>query len=168
MSTTQLGISLALPFILIEFCLFQLWMMNIIISLLHMDDISVSPPRYNLPALHPRMSCVSASEELASSGTNKWEKQTVVAHIGFILKLLHRCIPSSMFELEFKPPWSGLIGKAGKQAWERRASTVKQFVEDWEWRLSVLQRLLPSPERQWNWKEALAILRAAPSTLLNL
>lgn len=146
----------------------KLWVMNIIISLLHMDDISISPPWHILAALHPRMSCVSASEELASSGTNKWENQTVVAHIGFILRLLYRCIPSSVFELEFKPPWSGVTGKAGKQAWERRASTVKQFVEDWEWRLSVLQRLLPSPERQWNWKEALAILRAAPSTLLNL
>lgn len=146
----------------------KLWMMNIIISLLHMDDISVSPPRYNLPTLHPRMPGVSASEEPASSGTNKWENQTVVAHIGSILRLLHHCITSSMFELEFKPPWSGIIAKVGKQAWEQRASTVKQFVEDWEWRLSVLQRLLPSPERQWNWKEALAILRAAPSTLLNL
>ncbi|KAH9314132.1 hypothetical protein KI387_022759, partial [Taxus chinensis] len=146
----------------------KLWMMNIIISLLHMDDISVSTTQYSSPYLHSRIPSASSREEFALPSENKRENQSVVAVIGFILKLLYRCLPSAGFELEIKPSWSAVIGGAGKQAWEWRASTVKQFIEDWEWRLSVLQRLLPSPERQWNWKEALAILRAAPSRLLNL
>ncbi|XP_057838551.1 uncharacterized protein LOC131048568 isoform X2 [Cryptomeria japonica] len=145
----------------------KLWMMNIIISLLHMDDISINTNQFKLSYLHARISSASAREELALPSPNKSENQSVVAVIGFILKLLYHSLPSAGFELELKPSWSAVVG-AGKQAWEWRASTVKQFVEDWEWRLSVLKRLLPSPERQWNWKEALAILRAAPSTLLNL
>ncbi|KAL1060150.1 hypothetical protein V6Z11_1Z121800 [Gossypium hirsutum] len=57
---------------------------------------------------------------------------------------------------------------SGRQALEWRISMGKRFIEDWEWRLSILQRLLPLSERPWSWKEALTILRAAPSKLLSL
>ncbi|KAK9698114.1 hypothetical protein RND81_08G083600 [Saponaria officinalis] len=55
-----------------------------------------------------------------------------------------------------------------KQALDWRISNARSFIDDWQWRLSVLQKLLPLPELKWGWKEALAVLRAAPSKLLNL
>ncbi|KAH7856318.1 hypothetical protein Vadar_001014 [Vaccinium darrowii] len=91
----------------------KILMVNIIISLLHMDDLSINPTN-----------CDNAS--------------TVN-------------MPAS-----------------GVQVLDWRISNARRFVEDWEWRLSILQRLLPLSERQWRWKEALTVLRAAPSKLLNL
>ena len=62
----------------------------------------------------------------------------------------------------------GEISTGTRRALEWSISNIKGFVEDWKWRLSVLQRLLPLSGHHWNWKEALVIFRAAPSKLLNL
>lgn len=90
----------------------------------------------------------------------------VVSFTGGLLDILRHNLPT--VGLELGQMLNSDIATAGKQALEWRILNAKHFIEDWEWRLSILQRLLPLSERQWSWKEALAILRAAPSKLLNL
>ncbi|CAL2261912.1 unnamed protein product [Prunus armeniaca] len=72
------------------------------------------------------------------------------------------------FVLEIKVHFSDGVSRGGRQALEWRASIAKHFIEEWEWQLSILQRLLSLSECQWHWKEALTVLRPAPSKLLNL
>ncbi|KAH6757613.1 hypothetical protein C2S51_038761, partial [Perilla frutescens var. frutescens] len=90
----------------------------------------------------------------------------VVSFTGQVLNILRQQLPLSISDLDNS--LDGPISAGGKQALEWRILTSKRFIEDWEWRLSVLQRLLPLSERQWRWKEAQTVLRAAPSKLLNL
>ncbi|CAL9031403.1 unnamed protein product, partial [Prunus brigantina] len=90
----------------------------------------------------------------------------VVSFTGKLLDILHHCLPSTITELDHA--LSDGVSRGGRQALEWRASIAKHFIEEWEWQLSILQRLLSLSERQWQWKEALTVLRPAPSRLLNL
>lgn len=90
--------------------------------------------------------------------------ETAVLFIRQLLDILRHNIPSS----EKENARDENISSGGKEALEWRILNARHFIEDWEWRLSILQCLLPLSERQWRWKEALTVLRAAPSKLLNL
>uniref|UniRef100_A0A1D1Z361 Zinc finger FYVE domain-containing protein 26 n=1 Tax=Anthurium amnicola TaxID=1678845 RepID=A0A1D1Z361_9ARAE len=129
----------------------KIFVLSIIISLLHMNELSATLSHCASPRSY------SASQKLP-------ESTMVVSFTRMLLDILHNNLPSGVPELD----GAGRIAAAAKQALEWRISNVKFFTEDWEWRLSVLQRLIPLSDRPWGWKEALAILRAAPSKLLNL
>ncbi|KAG2699968.1 hypothetical protein I3760_07G212600 [Carya illinoinensis] len=143
----------------------KIFMVNVIISLLHMDDLSRNMAH-----------CVSPERDSESGYTRAWENndlspcnegnKVVIFFTERILDILHRNLPSAVIELE--QALSEGVRTGGRQALEWRVSVAKSFIEEWEWRLSILQRLLPLSERQWGWKEALTVLRAAPSKLLNL
>ncbi|XP_068653631.1 uncharacterized protein [Aristolochia californica] len=133
----------------------KIFMLNIIIALLYMDDISVS-----------LMHCTpSTCNKSIFSTSSEGDGETVVSFMAQLLNILHRNLPTAGSELEQA---LNSIVSIGRQALEWRISNAKLFIEDWEWRLSFLQRLLPLSARNWSWKEALAILRAAPSKLLNV
>ncbi|KAG0600289.1 hypothetical protein M758_11G022200 [Ceratodon purpureus] len=148
----------------------RVWIMGIIVSLLHMDEISVQLPTTKDPFIF----------EPKDTNTEKGEKFTAIAFIQSILKILHQCMPGPSLELDSRGPSasrSGLSrkastqsfsfpGRAAKKAWLKRLELLHQFVDDWNWRIGVLQRLSPSSQRPWQWREALAVLRAAPSTIL--
>lgn len=138
-------------------------MVNIIISLLHMDGLSLnstsSTSSRNLSEL-PTTSSVKQLEAPTQDSVN----ETVVLFIRQLLDILRHNIPSS----EKDNAQDENISSVGKEALEWRILNARRFIEDWEWRLSILQCLLPLSERQWRWKEALTVLRAAPSKLLNL
>ncbi|XP_022729138.1 uncharacterized protein LOC111284627 isoform X2 [Durio zibethinus] len=143
----------------------KILMVNVIISLLHMDDISLNLTH-----------CVSPGRLFEPSAEWGWEhidvttyesgNKMVISFTGLLLDIVRHSLPSSITEEEHAS--NDGLSMSGRQALEWRISMGKRFVEDWEWRLSILQRLLPLSERPWNWKEALTILRAAPSKLLNL
>ncbi|XP_021275656.1 uncharacterized protein LOC110410336 [Herrania umbratica] len=143
----------------------KILMVNVIISLLHMDDISLNLTHCALPGslFEPPAECAGEHIDLTTyEGGNKM----VISFTGLLLDIVRHNLPSSMTE-EGHASNDGLSMSA-RQALEWRISMGKSFVEDLEWRLSILQRLLPLSERPWSWKEALTILRAAPSKLLNL
>lgn len=139
-------------------------MVNVIISLLHMDGISL-----NL------MHCASLGSNSESPSTCQWEhtnvttceggNELVISFTGLLLDILRRNLPLGVID---EHALNDTINTGGRQALEWRISIAKHFIEDWQWRLSILQRLLPLSDRQWRWKEALTVLRAAPSKLLNL
>ncbi|KAD3641724.1 hypothetical protein E3N88_30948 [Mikania micrantha] len=139
----------------------KIMMVNIIISLLHMDDLSrdfsSSPP----PTTHP-----DTSEESGDTCTNEGGNNMVISFTGRLLNILRQNLPLSVADHEIANEGNAPID--GKQALEWRISKAISFIEDWEWRLSILQSLLPLSDRQWKWEEALTVLRAAPSKLLNL
>ncbi|MCI15190.1 hypothetical protein A2U01_0036326, partial [Trifolium medium] len=142
-----------------------IFMVNAIISLLHMDNISA-----NLMHCGSRGSD-SKSSDASSSGNNcstrsEVGNKMVISFTGLLLDILRQNIPSSVVELE--NTLDGGVSTTSRQALEWRMSIATRFIEEWEWRLSILQHLLPLSERQWRWKEALTVLRAAPSKLLNL
>ncbi|XP_023748497.1 uncharacterized protein LOC111896742 isoform X2 [Lactuca sativa] len=142
----------------------KIMMVNIIISLLHLDDLSrdssPSPP----PRTHPDTS--STSEESGDQCTNEEGNTMVVSFTGGLLNILRQNLPSGVTEQEIAI--DGNVPTDGRQALEWRISKARSFIEDWEWRLSILQSLLPLSDRQWKWEEASTVLRAAPSKLLNL
>jgi zinc finger FYVE domain-containing protein 26 len=152
--------------------LVQVWMMGIIVSLLHMDGISIQLPTMNDPFIL----------EARDTNTEKREKFTAIAFIQSILQILHQCMPSASLELDSRgssTSRSGLTrkassqsfsfpGRAAKKAWLKQLELLHQFVDDWNWRIGVLQRLSSSSQRPWQWREALVVLRAAPSTILNM
>ncbi|XP_030548723.1 uncharacterized protein LOC115753985 isoform X2 [Rhodamnia argentea] len=143
----------------------KILMINLIISLLHMDNLSLNLTHCTSPKGHhgsPDSYAWEHTEFTAVEGAN----ETVISFTGFLLDILCRNLPPSLSDQENL--MSGGLSTEGKQALEWRITTSKHFIEDWEWRLSILQRLLPLYERQWSWKEALTVLRAAPSKLLNL
>lgn len=143
----------------------QILMVNVIISLLHMDNISVNLMHCGSPWSNSKLSNTCSSEDgypTRSEGGNKM----VISFTSLLLDILCRNIPSSVIELE--NTLDDGVNTASRQALEWRISISKRFIEEWEWRLSILQHLLPLSERQWRWKEALTVLRAAPSKLLNL
>lgn len=86
----------------------------------------------------------------------------VISFITVLFDILRGSLPSDADLSNYS------AGVGGRKALEWRVSIATRFIEEWEWRLSILQHLLPLSERQWRWKEALTILRAAPSKLLNL
>lgn len=137
---------------------------NIVISLLHIDDIRLSSTQ-----------CVS-SECFSEKGytpdldlgdiATEGEKEIVISFTRQLLDVLRRNLPSHLIEQECQ--LDGNYSADGRQALEWRVSMAKRFIEDCEWRLSVMQHLLPLSERQWGLKEVLSVLRAAPAKLLNL
>ncbi|KAI3812488.1 hypothetical protein L1987_17198 [Smallanthus sonchifolius] len=139
----------------------KIMMVNIIISLLHMDDLSrelsSSPP----PTTHP-----DTSEEIGDPCTNEEGNNMVISFTGRLLNILRQNLPLSVTDQGIAN--DGNVPTDGKRALEWRISKARSFIEDWEWRLSILQNLLPLSDRQWKWEEASTVLRAAPSKLLNL
>ncbi|XP_010249786.1 PREDICTED: uncharacterized protein LOC104592245 [Nelumbo nucifera] len=145
----------------------KIFMVSIIISLLHMDDISLNMERCASAQSYPESPYMSIWDQTDPSTICERGNKMVVSFTGFLLEILHHNLPSGAgFEQDHM--LSSGVTTEGKQAMDWRVSNAEHFIEDWEWRLSILQRLLPLSERQWSWKEALTILRAAPSKLLNL
>lgn len=139
-------------------------MVNIVISLLHIDDIRLSSTqcfssgcfseKSNTPSLDPG--------DLTTEG----EKEIVISFTRQLLNVLRCNLPSHLTDQECQ--LDGNYSDDGRQALEWRVSMAKRFIEDCEWRLSVMQHLLPLSERQWGLKDVLSVLRAAPAKLLNL
>ncbi|KAL0674916.1 hypothetical protein Bca4012_002897 [Brassica carinata] len=125
-------------------------MVNIVISLLHIDDIRLS----------------STSSLDLGDLTTEGENEIVITFTRKLLNVLRRNLPSELIEQECQ--LDGNYSADGRQALEWRVSMAKHFIEDCEWRLSIMQHLLPLSERQWGLKEVLSVLRAAPAKLLNL
>ncbi|GMH10819.1 hypothetical protein Nepgr_012660 [Nepenthes gracilis] len=134
----------------------KILMVNIIISLLHMDDVSPS----GSPGSHFEwpQTCMGDNDDLA---IDEEGNKTVGSFTELLLEILSH-------NLTAEHGLEDSLSSGGRQALEWRISTARSFTEDWEWRLSVLQQLLPLYEHKWRWKEALTVLRAAPSKLLNL
>ncbi|CAN4076572.1 unnamed protein product [Withania somnifera] len=130
--------------------------------------ISMQPITSNLAAWRSNSSESSniSKEQQFEDATQDGRNKTVVMFIGQLVNMLRQYIPSSNSEKENN--WDVNISVGIKEAIEWRIMNAKRFIEDWEWRLSILQCLLPFSERQWRWRESLTILRAAPSKLLNL
>lgn len=143
----------------------QIMMVNVIISLLHMADLSLNLTHCASPGSYSESHYTCASEQIDLT-TCEGGNELVISFTRKLLDILHHCLPSTITELDHA--LSDGINRGGRQAVEWRVSIAKHFIEEWEWRLSILQRLLPLSERQWRWKEALTVLRAAPSKLLNL
>ncbi|XP_075107825.1 uncharacterized protein LOC107781681 [Nicotiana tabacum] len=143
----------------------KILMVNIIISLLHMDGLSLNLTPCASSSSSSESSNISRGQQLEDA-THDGRNKTVVMFIGQLLDILRQYLPSSNSEKENNGEVNMSAGI--KEAIEWRIMNAKRFIEDWEWRLSILQCLLPFSERQWRWREALTILRAAPSKLLNL
>lgn len=90
----------------------------------------------------------------------------VISFITVLFDILRHSLPSDVIQDDDQSNYGASMG--GRKALEWRVSIATRFIEEWEWRLSILQHLLPLSEHLWRWKEALTILRAAPSKLLNL
>lgn len=122
-----------------------------------MDEISVDST--NCPSSqYSSASCEQSNSSSSSEGGSK----LVVTFIDLLLDILHQNLP------ELEQMVDNSVTAVARQALQWRVSNAKHFIEDWKWRLSVLQRLQPLSEHSWNWRQALTILRAAPSKLLNL
>ncbi|XP_062022257.1 uncharacterized protein LOC133738693 isoform X1 [Rosa rugosa] len=143
----------------------KIMIVNVIISLLHMDDQSLNLNHCASPGSYSEAHYTCASEQINLT-TCEGGNELVISFTGKLLEILHHCLPSTIADRDHA--LSDGINRGGRQAVEWRVSIAKHFIEEWEWRLSILQRLLPLSERQWKWKEALTVLRAAPSKLLNL
>lgn len=143
----------------------QIYMVNIIISLLYMDNLQLDLAPDDLLRRHSK-SFNSHSGIQVDVTSSEGGNEMVVSFTGQVLNILRQQLPLSISDLD--DSLDGQVSAGSKQALEWRILTAKRFLEDWEWRLSVLQRLLPLSERQWRWKEAQRVLRAAPSKLLNL
>uniref|UniRef100_A0A804NHJ5 Zinc finger FYVE domain-containing protein 26 n=1 Tax=Zea mays TaxID=4577 RepID=A0A804NHJ5_MAIZE len=136
----------------------KIFMVSIILSLLHMDDcakLSQSVP-----------SECYVSHECHDINIESEGKNVVVYFVGLLLDILRHNLESKGSDTDHLS--STGLSPAGRQALEWRLKHAKHSIEDLDWRLSVLKRLPPLSERQWSWKEALVLLRAAPSKLLNL
>lgn len=130
-----------------------------------MDNLQLESSPHNSvrrPSTSSNLNDGPQAESVSHEGAN----EMVVTFIGQVLDILRHQLPLSPSDLD--NTIDGHISAGGKQALEWRILKAKRFVEDWEWRLSILQQLLPLSERQWRWREALTVLRAAPSKLLNL
>ncbi|XP_022976078.1 uncharacterized protein LOC111476590 isoform X1 [Cucurbita maxima] len=140
-------------------------MVSIIISLLHMNDLSLNMTHCNSPG-SPSSSLYSYLSEQPDFTAFEGRNKMVISFITVLFDILHRSLPSDVIQDDDLSNYGARMG--GRKALEWRVSIATRFIEEWEWRLSILQHLLPLSERQWRWKEALTILRAAPSKLLNL
>jgi len=148
-----------------DFPMMQIFMVDVIISLLHMDNISANSMHCGSQESDSTLTNASSSGN-NSSARNEGGNKMVISFTTLLLDTLRQNIPSSVVELE--NTLDGDVRMTSRQALEWRMSISTRFIEEWEWRLSILQHLLPLSERQWRWKEALTVLRAAPSKLLNL
>ena len=135
-------------------------MVSIILSLLHMDD-SVKLFQAVPSECHVTHEC--HDNNIESEGKNM-----VVYFVGLLLDILRHNLQVKGPDMDHLSSTS--LSSAGRQALEWRLKHAKHSIEDLDWRLSVLKRLHPlsETERQWSWKEALVLLRAAPSKLLNV
>jgi zinc finger FYVE domain-containing protein 26 len=124
---------------------------SIVLSLLHMDD-SIKLPQ----AVHSD----------CDSNTEPEGKNMVISFVGLLLDILRQNVLLKGPDMDQLS--STGLSPAGRQALEWRLKHARHSIEDMDWRLSVLQRLPPLSGRQWSWKEALVVLRAAPSKLLNV
>ncbi|KAL6985379.1 hypothetical protein U1Q18_018755 [Sarracenia purpurea var. burkii] len=143
----------------------KILMANIVISLLHVDNLSLNLMHCASPGENSNFSNICPGE-YADLATFEGGNKMVVFFLGMLLDILRQNLPSSVLEQE--NALSDNVPPDGILVLDWRISNARRFIEDWEWRLSILQRLLPLSERQWRWKEALTVLRAAPSKLLNL
>lgn len=143
----------------------KILMVTIIVSLLHMDDISLNLTNCASPGSYSELDIRSAWERTDLT-TYEGGNKMVTSFIELLLDVLHNNLPSAALEQDHA--LAGGVATGGRQALEWKLSSARHFIDDWEWRLSILQSLLPLSERQWRWKEALTVLRAAPSELLNL
>ncbi|XP_021746280.1 uncharacterized protein LOC110712151 isoform X1 [Chenopodium quinoa] len=138
----------------------KIFMVNIIISLLHVDSISVDFEHCGLAGSNYELSR-AGQQQYDDVNFDKMGNHMAVSIVEFLLDTLRHNLPTEL-TLE-------VTNSSGeREALEWRILNARNFIEDWQWRLSVLQQLLPLPELKWRWKEALTILRAAPSKLLNL
>ncbi|KAL6533903.1 hypothetical protein OROHE_013736 [Orobanche hederae] len=143
----------------------KVYMVNIVISLLYMDNLHIDFAPYD-PMGSPSPSLNAHCGEQDDAVTHEGGNEMVVSFTGRVLDILRQQLPLSISDQDNF--LDGHIFAGSKQALEWRIFKAKHFIDDWEWRLSVLQSLLPLSERKWRWKEALTVLRAAPSELLNL
>ncbi|GAA0138325.1 hypothetical protein LIER_00090 [Lithospermum erythrorhizon] len=143
----------------------KIMMANIVMSLLYMDNLSLNITSSGPPGGISELSNASVLEE-AHATYNEDGNTMVISFTGKLLDILRQNVQSITLGEENLVEVK--LSAGGKQALEWRILNAKSRIEDWEWRLSILQGLLPLSERQWRWKEALTILRAAPSKLLNL
>ncbi|KAG8375537.1 hypothetical protein BUALT_Bualt10G0110000 [Buddleja alternifolia] len=143
----------------------KIYTVNIIISLLYMDNLQIDLESYE-PIGKSSKSFDAEAGGQADVTTHEGGNEMVVSFTGQVLGILRQQLPLSISDLD--NALDGHISAGSKQALEWRILKAKRFIEDWEWRLSILQSLLPLSERQWRWKEALTVMRAAPSKLLNL
>ncbi|GAB2275600.1 hypothetical protein Dimus_010360 [Dionaea muscipula] len=134
----------------------KVFMVNIIISLLHIDDMVASSLPDNI---------------FEGQQTGMEEYDDVISDTGE-MKIVHSFMDSLLDilrqNLSFKVELEDSNSSGEKQALEWRISRARSFIEDWAWRLSILQQLLPLSQQKWGWKQALTVLRAAPSKLLSL
>ena len=142
--------------------------MSIVVDLLHIEETSIQ----SLPnALEMKLNSFLKTRTEASYPENR-QKVTPVLFVRRLLEVLRECLPSHGIELEDQNMNSafprGFTNHSALKAWELKLSNIQHFIEEWEWRLAVLERLTPVSQCQWQWKEALTVLRAAPSTLLNM
>ncbi|XAR70903.1 hypothetical protein NMG60_11027941 [Bertholletia excelsa] len=143
----------------------KILMVNIVISLLHMDNISLNQTQPVSSGSNSEFSNICTGE-YGDLATFEGGNEMVVSFVGLLLDILRQNLPSALLEQE--NALTGNIPVDGMHVLDWRVSIAKCFIEDWEWRLSILQRFLPLSERQWRWNEALTVLRAAPSKFLNL
>ncbi|KAL7122124.1 hypothetical protein ACP275_01G026200 [Erythranthe tilingii] len=143
----------------------KIYTVNNVISLSYMDNLQ-SDLAPSDPLRRPSKSLNAHGGGEADVITHEWGNEMVVSFTGQLLDILRQQLPLSIFDLDNS--LDDHISASSKQAVEWRILKEKRFIEDWEWHLSILQSILPISERQWRWKEALTVLRAAPSKLLNL
>jgi zinc finger FYVE domain-containing protein 26 len=133
-------------------------MVSIILSLLHMDDCE------KLSQAVPSECYVT--HEYHESNIESEGKNMVIYFVRLLLDILSHNLQVKGPDMDHLS--SSSLSPAGRQALEWRLKHAKHSIEDLDWRLSVLKRLQPLSERQWSWKEALVLLHAAPSKLLNV
>nr|CAD1824207.1 unnamed protein product [Ananas comosus var. bracteatus] len=141
----------------------KIFMVSIISALLHMDNVSINLTQAASCGVYP-----VSHERLDRDITTEGRNNMAVSFVGLLLDILRRNLPLPSAISEIERSSNTVLPTAGRKALEWRLSNAKHFLEDWEWRLSVLQRLRPVSGLQWGWKEALVFLRATPSKLLNL
>ncbi|VFQ79855.1 unnamed protein product [Cuscuta campestris] len=140
----------------------KIFMVNTIISTLHMADLSLGSETSTSSRSSSELPTTLRSSNL-DNAVRESVNETVVLFIGQLLDILQHNIASS--EENY---CNENISSGGKEALGWLILNARHFIEDWRWRLSILQCLLPSSDRKWKWKEVLAVLHAAPSKLLNL
>ncbi|XP_020106086.1 uncharacterized protein LOC109722433 isoform X2 [Ananas comosus] len=141
----------------------KIFMVSIISSLLHMDNVSINLTQAASCGVYP-----VPHERLDRDITTEGRNNMAVSFVGLLLEILRRNLPLPSAISEIERSSNTVLPTAGRKALEWRLSNAKHFLEDWEWRLSVLQCLRPVSGLRWGWKEALVFLRATPSKLLNL
>jgi zinc finger FYVE domain-containing protein 26 len=108
----------------------------------------------------------SINHDYCNNKTESEGKNMVISFVGLLLDILRQNVLLKGSDLDHLS--STGLSPAGRQALEWRVKHARHSIEDMDWRLSVLQRLPPLSGQQWSWKEALVVLHAAPSKLLNV